>query len=307
MLVDSYELIVRYLAAAASHLQAACVSRTERRPVQKVKCIMIMIIIVGAAGITCMQLHHTGAQSHESLHTYCIVCLLSIIAHYSTCYHAHCLTQPYRSETGVAPDLAARVRRRSASSKQHTAGHDHAAAAVLAPSVRRSQRQLHQRQVRDKQQQAQIQHNVTVNARVSDSIALLASPPVTASRARPECAVEASGQSEENGADAAVESGRRDTRLCQQSRQQRVGKSGRAVQGAASKSSKGVAHSPSGVKKQTSPVGKVLSKGTGLGARFPLRVRKNLEESQANLVKHDKQGRLHQNRGLADTNRPAVC
>ena len=114
-------------------------------------------------------------------------------------------------------------------------------------------------------------------------------------------------QSEENGADAAVENGRQDTRMCQQSRQQRVGRSGRAVQGPAGKSSKGVVYSPTGVKKQTSPVGKVLSKGTGLGARFPLRVRKNLEQSQADLVEYDKQGRLHQNRGLADTKRPAVC
>ena len=42
MLVDLYELLVRYLAAPALNLQAACVKYAERRHVQKlVQCSVV--------------------------------------------------------------------------------------------------------------------------------------------------------------------------------------------------------------------------------------------------------------------------
>lgn len=75
----------------------------------------------------------------------------------------------------------------------------------------------------------------------------------------------------------------------------------------ASKTSKGIVHSPKGVKKQTSPVSKGVSKGVGLGARFPLRVRKNLDQLSSKQVTDVKQQQAMQpNRGLADVVRPFV-
>ena len=229
----------------------------------------------------------------------------------------HGLIKPVLHATGVTTTPAARSRRVSNNSKQNASAQSSAAVAGATTSVRRSQRQSQQRQFREKQEQDKIEHNVNVNARVSDTITLLASPAAPA-----ECRKRESGVSEtvdhaglatdpNDGNEGSQCKGRACEQLPQQQRRQqqqqrRNGKASRHVHGTSSGANKGLVHSPKGVMKQSSPVGKGLPKGSSLGARFPLRVRKNLEQSQGKQYLQDTQGHQLQNRGLADTVRPIV-
>lgn len=209
-----------------------------------------------------------------------------------------------------ATAVSASTSRRLSSGKQNTSAQNGAALAVATSTVRRSQRQLQQRQVREQQEQDKIQHNVNINAIVSDTITLLASPAVPAERRRRESSVNdtvdhAGLATDLNAGDEEFNcSGSACQQLPQQ--QQQIGKASKTGHGTASRGNKGLVHSPKGVKKQTSPVGKGMARGTSLGSRFPLRVRKNLEHSQVKQGLQDKQGHQLQNRGLADSTRPVV-
>ena len=213
--------------------------------------------------------------------------------------------------TGATAVSASTSRSLSSSGKQNTSAQNDAAVAVATSTFRRSQRQLQQRQVREQQELDKIQHNVNINAIVSNTITLLASPAVPAERRRRESSVSESVDhaglaTDLNAGDEEFNCSGSACQQLPQQQQQQIGKASKPGHGTASRGNKGLVHSPKGVKKQTSPVGKSIARGSSLGARFPLRVRKNLEHSQVKQGLQDKQGHQLRNRGLADSTRPVV-
>lgn len=222
----------------------------------------------------------------------------------------------YYIGVGLVQQPAVRQRAGTCRSKQRA---DVQSKAVTAVPVRRSQRQLQQRQVREQQQQDKIQHNVTVNAQVSDTIALLASPVPSTERPSAECAaspgvdgdfvavLRQTNQGSCYRPSAHQQASEQEQHQQQLQVQQQCVKPSKPVCAMTGTSSKGKVHSPTGVKKQVSPISKGVSKGLGLGARFPLRVRKNLDQLQAKQVSNNEQGYVQLNRGLADVARSVGC
>ena len=162
-------------------------------------------------------------------------------------------------------------------------------------TARRSQRQQ-QRQLKDKQLQAEKLHTARISARAKTPAAVTTpSSTRSSSKAVPCTGVSCSkGSACVPGTAGKVPS---ENALEREAFKARLTKESIGIN-AASRKGKG---SPSaGVKKQTSPVGKGSGVSVGLGGRFPLRVRKNVEQLHAKGDLNGKFAQVTQNRGLGD-------
>lgn len=173
--------------------------------------------------------------------------------------------------------------------------------------TRRSQRQLQQqqqRQLKEKQVQAEQQHTSRIRTQVSTAVAI-ATPSNRHSATRTtSCTVFSRSQTRQTSADVQpAESNENEMQQQQQPVYQQGRAQGNAGKAAASNGAigrKGKSSPTAGIKKQTSPVGKGSHGGLALGARFPLRVRKNAEQPSMKSELNSKFVQACQNRGLGD-------
>jgi len=176
----------------------------------------------------------------------------------------------------------------SKSSQTHAEPHIQAA--------RRSQRQQQQRQLKDKQLQAEKLHTARISARAK--IPATATTP-SSSRSSSK-AVACTGVScSKSSACVPGTAGKFPSENALE-RGASKGSLAKELIGNTASSRKGKGSPSAGVKKQTSPVGKGSGVGLGLGGRFPLRVRKNVEQLHAKGDLNGKFAQAAPNRGLGD-------
>lgn len=162
--------------------------------------------------------------------------------------------------------------------------------------ARRSQRQQQQRQLRDKQLQAEKLHTARISARAKTPAAVT-TPSSTRSSSKAVACAEVSCSK-----GSACVPGTAGKFPNENAFEREASKSSLAKEsiGITASSRKGKGSPGAGVKKQTSPVGKGSGVSLGLGGRFPLRVRKNVEQLHAKGDLNGKFAQVTQNRGLGD-------
>ena len=174
-------------------------------------------------------------------------------------------------------------------------------------ATRRSQRQQQQqqRQLKEKQVQAEQQHTSRIRTQVSTAVSV-ATPSVRHSANRTtSCTVISRSHIRQSSAD--VQTAVSNENDMQQQKQQpqyqqgwAQGNAGKAAASSGGIGRRGRSSPTVGVKKQTSPVGKGSNGGLALGTRFPLRVRKNVEQPSMKGDLNGKFAQACQNHGLGD-------
>ena len=162
--------------------------------------------------------------------------------------------------------------------------------------TRRSQRQQQQRQLKDQHLQAERQHIARISARAKTPVAVAAPSSTVSSTKTVTCAVVSCSKSSVHLAEAARSFSNENA----QQREVSKGTTAKAPAGNATLGRQGKGSPPAGVKKQVSPMGKSSLVGLGLGGRFPLRVRKNADQSHAKGDLNGKFAQAGHNRGLGD-------
>ena len=161
--------------------------------------------------------------------------------------------------------------------------------------ARRSQRQQQQRQLKDKQLQAEKLHTARISARAKTPAAV-----TTPSSTRSSKAVSCSGVSCSKGSVCVPGTAGKFSSENALEREASKASTAKESMGMVASSRKGKGSPGAGVKKQTSPVGKGSGVSLGLGGRFPLRARKNVEQLHAKGDLNGKFAQVTQNRGLGD-------
>ena len=161
--------------------------------------------------------------------------------------------------------------------------------------ARRSQRQQ-QRQLKDKQLQAEKLHTARISARAKIPAAVT-TPSSTRNSSR---VVSCTGVSCSKGSACVPGTAGKFSSENALEREASKGSLAKESMGIIGSSRKGKGSPSAGVKKQTSPVGKGSGVSLGLGGRFPLRVRKNVEQLHAKGDLNGKFAQVTQNRGLGD-------
>ena len=164
--------------------------------------------------------------------------------------------------------------------------------------MRRSQRQQQQRQMKDKQLLAETRHT----ARISVTAITIAMPSSTDQATKTDsCSVHTASKIRESSAGVqgpfSTESSLPQQVQAQCQRRAAQGTPGKAPVGNGAVGRKCKSSPTAGVKKQTSPVGKGLVGGLAVGARFPLRVRRNAEQPS---MKGDLNSKFVKAHGLGD-------
>ena len=157
--------------------------------------------------------------------------------------------------------------------------------------TRRSQRQQQQRQLKDQHLQAEQQHIARISARVKTSVAVAPSSTISSTKTVT-CAVVSCSKSSVHLAEAARSFSNENA----QQREVSKGNTAKAPVGIATLGRQGKGSPPAGVRKQVSPMGK----SSLVGGRFPLRVRKNADQSHAKGDLNGKFAQAGHNRGLGD-------
>ena len=164
--------------------------------------------------------------------------------------------------------------------------------------ARRSQRQQQQqqRQLKDKQLQAEKLHTARISAKAKTP----ASATLPSSTRSSSKAVACTGVSCSKGSACVPGTAGKFPSENALEREASKGSLAKESIGITVPSRKGKGSPSAGVKKQTSPVGKGSGVSLGLGGRFPLRVRKNVEQLHAKGDLNGKFAQVTQNRGLGD-------
>ena len=144
--------------------------------------------------------------------------------------------------------------------------------------------------------QAERQHLARISARVKTPVAVAAPSSTISSTKTVTCAVVSCSKSSVHLAEAA----RRFSNENAQQREFSKGNKAKAPKGNSTMGRQGRRSPTVGVKKQVSPIGKSSVVGPGLGGRFPLRVRKNPDQSHAKGDLNGKFAQAVHNKGLGD-------
>ena len=170
-------------------------------------------------------------------------------------------------------------------------GHAQMPAQVMRRSQRQQQQQQ-QRQLRDKQLQAEKQHTVRIR---TQSVAVVTPSSTHSSIQSTTCAMYSRSKSRHSSAQLQQPCSDENSTQQQQQQQRQKG-----IVGSNAVIRKGKSSPTAGIKKQTSPVGKGSAVALALGGRFPLRVRRNVEQPSMKGDLNAKFGRVCENRGLGD-------